>query len=225
MIVQAVIDLGNLEKENSWARVYWEKVASEFDEYYQQEKCISRRVLDKFFRKGMKERVDLTLLECKNVSGKKILDIGCGSGRIAIELAKRGAEVVGIDFSKNMLDMATLMAQKQGLAKNCKFILANFISHFFSENFDMSLALGFFDYTKDPMPYLKKMRSITREECIMTFPKKFAFQVPIRMVWLKSRKCPVYFYTRNQLERYFSKEFSRFKIKNISAQYFCVGFV
>jgi len=149
----------NLEKENSRARVYWEKVAPEFDEYYQQEKSISRRVLDKVFRKSMKERVDLTLLECKNVSGKKILDIGCGSGRIAIELANRGAEVVGIDFSKNMLDMAASMAKKQGL-ENCKFILADFMSHVFGENFDISLALGFFDYTRDPMSYLKKMRSI-----------------------------------------------------------------
>jgi len=203
--------------------VYWEKVAKEFDGYYQQEKSISRRVLDRIFRKGMKERVNLTLLECKNVSGKKILDIGCGSGRIAIELARRGAEVVGIDFSRNMINMAASMAKKQGLSENCTFILADFMSHVFSEKFDISLALGFFDYTDDPIPYLKKMWSITTEKCIMTFPIKFAFQVPIRIIWLKSRKCPVYFYTKSQLER-FSKEFSRFKIKNISAQYFCVGF-
>ena len=217
--------MGHIEKDNDQLRSYWDNEALEFDSYYQPEKRISKRIIDKFFRKGMNERVDLALLECKNVRGKRILDIGCGSGRVALKLASRGAEVVGIDFSKKMLNLATSMAKEQGLSKNCRFIHGDFMRHVFSESFDISIALGFFDYTKDPLPYLTKMRSITTEKCVMTFPKKYAFQVPIRILWLKSRKCPVYFYTRNRLKKLSVDEFSCFKIKNISALYFCMAFL
>ncbi len=40
----------------------------------------------------------------------KVLDAGCGTGRVAIELAKRGMEVVGIDIDPSMLDQAKLKA-------------------------------------------------------------------------------------------------------------------
>jgi len=45
----------------------------------------------------------------------KILDIGCGTGRHAIELSKRGYNVTGIDLSDSLLSRAKGKAQKQGL--------------------------------------------------------------------------------------------------------------
>ncbi|MFQ6056964.1 MAG: class I SAM-dependent methyltransferase, partial [Methanosarcinales archaeon] len=36
----------------------------------------------------------------KNIKNKRILDIGCGGGQESIILAKKGAIVTGIDFSK-----------------------------------------------------------------------------------------------------------------------------
>ena len=35
-----------------------------------------------------------------------VLDAGCGTGRVAVELARRGARVVGVDVSESMLDTA-----------------------------------------------------------------------------------------------------------------------
>jgi SAM-dependent methyltransferase len=35
-----------------------------------------------------------------------VLDAGCGTGRVAIELARRGLEVVGVDKDRSMLDVA-----------------------------------------------------------------------------------------------------------------------
>jgi SAM-dependent methyltransferase len=37
---------------------------------------------------------------------RSVLDAGCGSGRVAIELARRGVEVVGADINPSMLDVA-----------------------------------------------------------------------------------------------------------------------
>jgi SAM-dependent methyltransferase len=37
---------------------------------------------------------------------ESVLDAGCGTGRVAIELARRGIDVVGVDLDEAMLDMA-----------------------------------------------------------------------------------------------------------------------
>lgn len=206
-------------------KAYWDEVVQEFDTYYREEKAALRWAIDKIFRKAVTERFSLTLQECKNVKEKRILDIGCGTGRMAVQMAKRGAHVVGIDISQNMLDMAKSIAEKEGLQDQCTFIRDDFANHTFNEKFDVSLALGFFDYTKDAAFHLKKIRSLTTEKCVMSFPAKFAFQVPLRMIWLKSRNIPVYFYTKKELKRLLSPHFSHYKIKNLSAGYHCVAFV
>jgi ubiquinone/menaquinone biosynthesis C-methylase UbiE len=50
-----------------------------------------------------------------DVRGKRILDLGCGTGNYAIELARRGAIVTGIDASMDMLDTAMEKAKAAGL--------------------------------------------------------------------------------------------------------------
>jgi 2-polyprenyl-3-methyl-5-hydroxy-6-metoxy-1,4-benzoquinol methylase len=39
-------------------------------------------------------------------SGQKILEVGCGNGYLSLELARDGHEVIGLDQSKEILDMA-----------------------------------------------------------------------------------------------------------------------
>ena len=42
-----------------------------------------------------------------------ILDLGCGTGRMTLELAKRGYDMTGIDYSAEMLDIARSEAEKK----------------------------------------------------------------------------------------------------------------
>jgi D-alanine-D-alanine ligase len=44
-----------------------------------------------------------------------VLDIACGPGRHSIELARRGLEVTGLDFSAGLLDLARSSSREQGL--------------------------------------------------------------------------------------------------------------
>src|SRR5205814_2375547 len=44
--------------------------------------------------------------------GDRALDVCCGTGDIALALARSGAEVVGVDFSQRMLDVAELRMSK-----------------------------------------------------------------------------------------------------------------
>ncbi|MDD2657832.1 MAG: class I SAM-dependent methyltransferase [Candidatus Pacebacteria bacterium] len=46
---------------------------------------------------------------------KKIIDIGCGTGRHSIELAKRGYQITGIDLSESQLARAKEKAKEQGV--------------------------------------------------------------------------------------------------------------
>jgi len=63
-----------------------------------------------FTRNTIKE-VDFILDELRIRSGSSILDMGCGTGRHAIELAKRGYQVTGVDLSSGMLSQAEKTAK------------------------------------------------------------------------------------------------------------------
>ncbi|OHD54890.1 MAG: SAM-dependent methyltransferase [Spirochaetes bacterium GWF1_51_8] len=58
------------------------------------------------FTKGTKGEVDFIEAEIGYRHTVRILDVGCGTGRHSIELAKRGYRVLGIDLSENMLARA-----------------------------------------------------------------------------------------------------------------------
>lgn len=45
-----------------------------------------------------------------------ILDLGCGTGKMTLELAKRGYDMTGVDLSSEMLDIARLEAEEKGLS-------------------------------------------------------------------------------------------------------------
>jgi SAM-dependent methyltransferase len=46
----------------------------------------------------------------EGLGARSVLDAGCGTGRVAVELARRGVEVVGVDISPDMLAKATAAA-------------------------------------------------------------------------------------------------------------------
>ncbi|MCM3743415.1 class I SAM-dependent methyltransferase [Sporosarcina luteola] len=50
--------------------------------------------------------VDLISIATDGIEGKKIIDVGCGTGQLSVKLAKSGAFVTGIDLSKDMLMIA-----------------------------------------------------------------------------------------------------------------------
>jgi len=58
------------------------------------------------FTQGTLGEVDFIEKEINYDKNCKILDVGCGTGRHAIELTKRGYEVTGVDLSENMLGKA-----------------------------------------------------------------------------------------------------------------------
>jgi len=52
--------------------------------------------------------------------GLKVLDLGCGDGTTALPEAKLGADVLGVDIARNLVEAGNKRAQEQRLT-NCKF--------------------------------------------------------------------------------------------------------
>lgn len=48
-------------------------------------------------------------------AGARVLDVACGTGNVAIPLARSGAQVTGIDFASNLLEQARSRATAEGL--------------------------------------------------------------------------------------------------------------
>jgi 2-polyprenyl-3-methyl-5-hydroxy-6-metoxy-1,4-benzoquinol methylase len=180
---------------------YFNRVPKQWDAFYSHESWFMY-LINKLLRRGLYERYRLTFENCGDLSGAKVLDIGCGTGRYSVECVKRGADkVVGIDFAPSMIEFARKTAQQMKVADKCEFICDGFLSHPFEGGFDVILALGFFDYIKDPEPIFEKVAQMKPRKFVASFPKFtpiWGFQRAVRYYWIK--KCPVYNYTKEQLE-------------------------
>lgn len=67
------------------------------------------------FTKNTVHEVDFLLQELELPPGGSVLDVGCGTGRHSIELAKRGYAVTGLDLSSEMLARAAKAAEAAGV--------------------------------------------------------------------------------------------------------------
>ena len=79
------------------AAAYDEEVTREFAVYHQ-------RILEPFLDRVARER-----------PGGKALDLGCGTGVVTVLLARRGLEVVGVDHSREMLELGRRKLVAEGL--------------------------------------------------------------------------------------------------------------
>ena len=87
------------------------------------------------FTKGTTGEVDFIENEIAFDKSRRILDIGCGTGRHTIELSKRGYSVVGVDLSEAQLTKARSNAQKENVTP--QFIRADARKLTFSNEFDL----------------------------------------------------------------------------------------
>jgi len=146
---------------------------SPLDELFLDKSWLFLRILDSRWANAEEEtRRIIKLLEKLGVErGSKILDLGCGNGRIAVHLAKHGYRVVGVDYSKVFIEDAKKKAEEHGVSDNIEFIIgdARRIDELFNENiFDATIMywttiIGYYLDPEVDRMILEKIWHVTRK--------------------------------------------------------------
>jgi cyclopropane fatty-acyl-phospholipid synthase-like methyltransferase len=202
---------------------YWTERARSFDRLYALPPI--ERLLNHLFRRAIYQRYELTFAHAGDVAGKRVLDAGCGSGRHAVEFARRGAaEVVGVDFAADMLALAGEFANAEGVQDRCHFIRSDFDTFNDTRPFDITIGIGFYDYVDDPLRTLRHMRELTRGRVMASFPKPEWPRSQLRTRRYMTRGVRIRYYTQSEVERLARDAgFRTVRLIPISAGYFLVA--
>ena len=93
--------------------------------------------------------------------GAKILDLGCGNGRISIALAKLGYRITGLDYSSALLEDAAVKARR--LKLNIEWVQGDMRDFSLPVQFDAVINIfSSFGYFLDDSDNLKMLRFINR---------------------------------------------------------------
>jgi 2-polyprenyl-3-methyl-5-hydroxy-6-metoxy-1,4-benzoquinol methylase len=201
---------------------YWNKIANKFDAIYTGNKNPVSRAMDRWLRRDIYQRFDWVMSQAGDVRGQKICDIGCGSGRFVASLAKRGAQVTGVDFAPEMLKLGAQLAEKEGVADRVKFVLNDVLDWKTDERFDLVIAIGFWDYVADPLPRLQVIRRLTKTTFLSAWPRAATLRAAVRKVRLQVDGCPVYFWHLEQVEDYLKRAGFRMDSHEVLGQLHCV---
>ena len=90
-------------------------------------------------------KIDHIIKKLNLKPNQKVLDIGCGWGTLAIDIAKKTqCEVVGITLSENQLEYAKKKAKEMNLENQVEFRLADYRQ--LNEKFDRVVSVGMFEH-------------------------------------------------------------------------------
>ena len=133
------------------------------DVYGQLWEKFSYHDLTKTAMKIIRDRWEPNQFPIKSISGKRVLDMGCGSGRFSFALGEFGAaEVVGVDYGERGLKVAHDIVHKSGI-KNIHFQKANIIDlPFQDESFDFVFSHGTLHHTEDMEQGIAEMVRVTK---------------------------------------------------------------
>jgi ubiquinone/menaquinone biosynthesis C-methylase UbiE len=190
--------------DDGGARKFFEGYARDFDHIYDDDgKNPFRRFVDTRLRKEMKLRFTRAFEVLAPMRGHSLLDAGCGGGRYAIPAAQAGAtDVLGLDFSEPMLALARQKAEALDVGRVCRFVAGDLLTHPIAEkSFDYSLAIGFFDYQKDPEAAMRALARATRKRIFVSIPKRWHLLTPQRWLRYTFFRCYIRFYSRPEVER------------------------
>jgi len=101
--------------------------------------------------------------------GRSVLDVGTGTGRGAIALARRGAIVTGVDASAEMLDVARKRATEAGVAVTFSREDAHRLP-FDDQSFDAVLCLRVLMHTPDWRRSLSELCRVARQRVVFDYP-------------------------------------------------------
>ena len=117
------------------------------------------------------------------LSGARVLDVGCGGGILSEAMANRGADVLGIDLSKAVLEVAELHALEGKVQIRYEVIAVEELAAAQPSEFDLVTCMEMLEHVPDPSAILGALARLVRpggDVIVSTLNRKLvAFAVAI----------------------------------------------
>ena len=90
------------------------------------------------------------ILDHADISGKRLLDVGCGGGILSEGLAKQGADVIGIDLSEELIDIADLHSLESRVPVKYQTISVEALAEKEPSGFDYITCMEMLEHVPNP---------------------------------------------------------------------------
>mgnify|MGYP003636185363 FL=1 len=120
---------------------------------------------------------------CGGLAGQKVIDVGCGGGLLSEALARRGAEVTGIDLAEASIAVAREHAGASGLAIDYQCVATEAMAQRAPKSFDVVCCLEMLEHVPDPEAIIKACADLLRPGGLAVFstlnrsPRAFALAI------------------------------------------------
>jgi 2-polyprenyl-6-hydroxyphenyl methylase/3-demethylubiquinone-9 3-methyltransferase len=94
--------------------------------------------------------------------GKQTLDVGCGGGILSEAMARAGAQVLGIDLSRGVLDVAELHALESAIRVDYRAITAEELAEERPAAFDLVTCMEMLEHVPDPAATVKALAALVK---------------------------------------------------------------
>src|SRR3989338_752894 len=107
-----------------------------------------------------KQRAEVIYKILRKEGAHRILDVGCGLGKVSVHLAQQGLDVTGIDISKNLIGLARKKSREHEVNVNFEVIeLKEFRP---KERFDAVLFVGVLEHINDEVQMMKDAHHVLK---------------------------------------------------------------
>jgi SAM-dependent methyltransferase len=96
-----------------------------------------------------------------DVTGKKLLDLGCGAGENSVYFAKKGADCIASDYSPGMVEVALKLAANNGVKVTGATVNAMALD-FPDNSFDIVYASNLLHHLPDPQACISEMQRVLK---------------------------------------------------------------
>src|SRR5216117_3791518 len=112
---------------------------------------------------SMRESGEALVQRLGITKGLRVLDLGCGDGTTALPAAKLGADVLGVDIARNLVEAGNKRAAEQGLT-NCTFQEgdASNLEQLPDQAFDLVVSIFGAMFAPRPFEVAKEMMRVTK---------------------------------------------------------------
>jgi len=114
-------------------------------------------------------RLSWILEQSEDLTGKSVVDVGCGGGILAESLAGAGAQALGIDLAEASLQVARLHGLESGVAVDYRLISAEQLAREQPGEFDAVTCMEMLEHVPDPASIVRACATLVKPGGLVFF--------------------------------------------------------